>query len=371
MAWKINKRRKRILFSLLVVVFLSTGFITWNTLNYKKIIKKNLSGWVSKATNGKYHASVTDINISLFTRQITITGIKVWPDTNIINHFKETGRTHNISVTLAIPKLQLSRIEWFKLLSDKELACGNVRIWQPDVLIISKQRIPDSLQIRPDKKKSPAINKILAHTVDIMQPDIVFRSFNLENDSFDCKLIGGNAVFNKWFLCEDKNDTSRFLFAKSCSIDSSGFSFCNPATLYEFRTPYFHFNSDQMQLNINDLVIAPIVNRETYYVIKGHRATILNLKIARINATGFDGRKLIHSAGFCASDVTITDPAMGLFYNYLIKSRPENMMGLDPHQLLHKSKVKLNIKNISVNNGSLVYTELNRMFLLIQRTQSI
>src|ERR1019366_4291025 len=260
MNWKKNKTRNWILFSLLLVILLFAGFITWAALSYKKIIKKNLSGWVSKATDGKYHASINDISIKVFSRQLTITGIKVLPDTNVINHFKETGRTSNISVTAAIPKLQLNSIEWLKLVSNKELAFGQALIWQPDVLIIAKQRKPDSSLIRAEKKKSPLIKKILAQTIDIMQPGIVFRSFNLQNESFDCTLKGGNAVLHEWLLGEDINDTSRFLFAKSCVIDSLAFSFCKPSMLYEFKAPAIYLNTNKQQLSVNDLVIAPIVD---------------------------------------------------------------------------------------------------------------
>ncbi len=192
-----------------------------------------------------------------------------------------------------------------------------------------------------------------------MQPDIVFRSFDLKNDSFDCKLIGGKAVLNDWLFGEGKSDTSRFLFAKSCIIDSSAFSFCKPVTLYEFKTPVFYFNTDKKQLSIKDLVIAPIVNRETYYQITGNRGTICNIIIQQTDITDFDSKRLIHTGEFYASALTITNPAIGLYYNYLIQYHPENMIHIDPHQLLNNLPVKINIGAISVNNASVIYTELS------------
>ncbi len=159
MIGKSSKWHRPVVYSLLIVILIFAGSVTWVALGYKKFIKKNISAWVSKATDSMYQASIVDISINVFTRKIIITGIKVWPDTNIINNFKETGRTHNISVTVVIPKLQLNSIKWQKFVSSKELVCGETLIWQPEVLIVSKQRKPDSSQIQPEKKKSPAIKK--------------------------------------------------------------------------------------------------------------------------------------------------------------------------------------------------------------------
>ncbi|MBS1690464.1 MAG: hypothetical protein JSS96_17160, partial [Bacteroidetes bacterium] len=140
------KRKKIFVVSIafLIAALLVLGSLAWISAGYKRYVKTNLPGWVLKGTDSIYHASVEDISINIFTRRLTITGIKLQADTNCAQYRRETGKANKVTVNLYVPKFQLNGIVWGKLLTNKELSCSSAFIWQPKVLIISKYHQVDS-----------------------------------------------------------------------------------------------------------------------------------------------------------------------------------------------------------------------------------
>lgn len=354
-------KRKKVLVSLTVVLVIAglvLGTLTWISARYKRFIEGNLPGWVAKGTDSIYHATVQDISINIFTRRLTITGITLKADTNCMQYHRETGKHNRVTVDLYVPKLQINNIVWAKLLTSKEFSCGSAYIWQPRVVITSRYRDVDSSKLQPEKKNSAAIKKLFASTIQIINPDISFKSFTKEKDSFICRLQGGQGILNEWLLDSEHEDTTRFLLARSCIIDSSAFLFHKPSMLYAFKTRSFYLNTAKEQLLLTDVNIAPTMSDATYYRIIGHRTTICRARINKVQLVDFKWQQLVHNKKL-RSAVHLIHPYVSLYFSYLPPPHPTNAVKDDPSRIIRTAPVQLDIPNIKVTDGYVLYTELN------------
>lgn len=355
-------KRKKVLVSLTVVLVIAglvLGTLTWVSARYKRFIESNIPVWVAKGTDSIYHATVQDISINIFTRRLTITGITLKADTNCIQYHRETGKHNRITVDLYVPKLQINNIVWAKLLTNKEFSCGSAYIWQPRVVITSRYHDVDSSRLQPQQKKNPAIKKLFASTIQIINPDISFKSFTKEKDSFICRLQGGKSTLNEWLLDSEHDDTTRFLLARSCIIDSSAFLFHKPSMLYAFKTRSFYLNTTKEQLSLADVNIAPTMSDAAYYRIVGHRTTICRARVNKVQLVDFKWQQLIHNKKLRSASIHLIHPYVSLYFSYLPPPHPTNAVKDDPPRIIRTAPVQLDIPNIKVTDGYVLYTELN------------
>lgn len=355
-------KRKKVILGLtvvLVIAGLALGALTWISARYKRFIESNLPVWVAKGTDSIYHATVQDISINIFTRRLTITGITLKADTNCMQYHRETGKHNRVTVDLYVPKLQINNIVWAKLITSKEFSCGSAYIWQPRVVITSRYHEVDSSKLQPEEKKSAAIKKLFASTIQIINPDISFKSFTKEKDSFICRLQGGQGILNEWLLDSEHEDTTRFLLARSCTIDSSAFLFHKPSMLYAFKIRSFYLNTAKEQLSLTDVNIAPTMSDAAYYRIVGHRTTICRTHINKVQLADFKWQQLIHNNKLRSKTVQLTRPHVTLYFSYLPPSRPTNAVKDDPSRIIRTAPVQIDIPTIKVTDGYVLYTELN------------
>jgi hypothetical protein len=121
----------------------------------------------------------------------------------------------------------------------------------------------------------------------------------------------------------------------------------------------FRFNTEQHSLFLSKLVLSPTVNKETFYRITGHQQTIWTMGVPSVNFIGLDWQKLLHEHEFCTSLIEISEPIINLYFSYLAAPDPSSKIKFDPIRLLHNSPLQLNVKDVSIKNATINYTELN------------
>lgn len=289
---------------------------------------------------------------------MVVTGLEFWPDTSNTTSPKETWHSGTTRIKLSVPKFRFDGIDLVKLVLHNELSVSHAVIWHGKLQIVSQQADGSK-----GREKKPMLKKLVAQTIDIIDPDIRIQSFDKNNDHFDCRLNGGRAILKKWLLLPGKTDSSRLLGARSVIIDSSAFAYVKASKLYQFQATAVYFNSDAQKLRLHHLATRPIVDKATFYRILGHRATIWNTHSTLAEFTGFNWRQLVCSNTLSVSRIDVTGPRIDLYFSYLIHSRPSNMVSSDPPRVFLQSPLKVNIGSINVNKGHLKYTELNEKSL--------
>ncbi|MBS1688097.1 MAG: hypothetical protein JSS96_05195 [Bacteroidetes bacterium] len=365
-----NKSHKTLKIALIITILLIggvTAWAAWVANHYKALIKDNLPNWVANATDDVYHVSLKDISINIITRRVTISGIRLWPDTVRVNELKESGKKTSITtLELEIPKVEINGIKWANIIANNEVGCGQVVLWNaegvitqiPVLLDSAQKKVADSLKQR--KKKAGVIKQFSVDEIRLVQSDIKFKSRTKDNDSFSFDMQRCNITLNDWLLkAGQKNDTSRFLFAKKGHVELDSFVYKKEGLLYNISTSKIDFETDKNSLVLNDLRIGPAVTKEAFYKAIGHQKEIYHLHFPSVAFVNMNWKKMINNNQLMADSVLLKDPNINVYLSRLLPPNKESKLGKYPHQLLHKLKLKTDIQCIKINNGKVAYEEVN------------
>jgi len=366
-----NKKSHKTLKIALIITLVLLGSITawaaWVANHYKTLIKENLPNWVANATDDVYHVSLKDISINIITRRVTLTGIRLWPDTTRVNELKELRKKPSITMLeFEIPKVEINGIKWANIIANNEVGCGQVVLWNAEGVITQIPVLLDSAQrktadsLKQQKKKAGVIKQFSIDEIRLVQSDIKFKSRTKDNDSFSFDMRNCNVLLNDWLLkAGEKNDTSRFLFAKKGHIQLDSFTYKKEGLLYNITTSKIDFETDKNSLALNDLRISLAVTKDEFYKTMGHQKEIYHLHFPSVSFVNMNWKAMINSNQLWADSVLLKDPDINVYLSRLLPPNRESKLGKYPHQLLQKLKLKTDIQCIKISNGKVAYEELN------------
>ena len=366
-----NKKSHKTLKIALIITLVLLGGITawaaWVANHYKTLIKDNLPDWVANATDDVYHVSLKDISINIITRRVTLSGIKLWPDTTRVNELKELRKKPRITtLEFDIPKVEINGIKWANIIANNEVSCGQVVLWNAEGVITqipvfldsAQKKLADSLKQR--KKKAGVIKQFSIDEIRLVQSDIKFKSKTKDNDSFSFDMLNCNVLLNDWLLkAGEKNDTSRFLFAKKGRITLDSFIYKKERLFYNITTSKVNFETDKNSLALNDLRISLAVTKDEFYKAIGHQKEIYHLHFPSVIFVNMNWKAMINSNQLWADSVLLGDPDINVYLSRLLPPNKASKLGKYPHQLLQKLKLKTDIQCIKINNGKVAYEEVN------------
>ncbi len=290
---KKHKALRITLIVLLVILVSLFGFVLWLSHNYKNIIQERIPKMLSESTDSIYHITIGNINVSLFKNTAVITDVKLWPDTIRAKLVRAQGRkVPNTLLTISIPRLQVSGINWGSIIGNRSVACDKVVVHNIKWLLANTPypKIPS----KGDKKK-PFIQKITIGVLQLVNPDIAY-SHNGPKSKFTHHMEGGMVTVNEWtYNLDQSKDTSLFLFARSGSLRFNSFVILKSHALYTATQPVVDFTTTENSVTLTNLkaLNVPKTNREN-----GNVKDIYNISFPEIQMQGLNWNKLINSNTF-------------------------------------------------------------------------
>ncbi len=350
--------RKRWLQLILATLIVIVGFAAIIPLaistRYEKIIIQKLPEWVAKASDSLYTVSVEDIHISTFTKNITVKGLILRPDSIRMEILKARRMLPASIFSISIAKMEAMNIHWADLLANRDLSCKSLLIHQPKLII----GLSDTQYIKQDHVSSEktAINRYKVERLQILQPDLMLMDHN-RPDSQSFYLSGGKIDLSEWvFDPLIPEDTSLFLYAKSgqISIDSTAIKKKNG--LYTFLTGDIHFISLSRSLEINNTRIRPAMSKEEFYKRIGHKDELYDVTLPKLIFSGFNWKDISRGKLFIQS-VTAENPVASIYLNRQLPEIPKKKK--TPSQEILFSRLPIAIDTIRIRGGTLRYTELS------------
>jgi hypothetical protein len=353
----VTKRKRpvlRIIIAVLLSILLVSSIaIVWLSYNYKPILMKRIPAMVEKGSDSIYHISFSDISISISKRQIIITDIKVWADTNQVNTLRQQNRYSPNTVSFfSAPKAEALGIRWENILSGKSLDCANLIIHNPKWFMETKKHHPDLSYIE-EEQHSALITRVSAGRVDIVNPDVTYHYIGNKN-TYYCYLNGGTAQVYQWVVDRDvTKDTSVFLYGQHGSVTPASFRLHKDGREYDVKSPVIDFISTPASLTLKNVALKQFtdIDRQT-----GETMETFNLRFPSIEIANFNWKKLLNRDVFAASKITADNPYIDIHYVREHAPSDKNKVGTYPHQLIHEF-IKTSIRVLQVNNGTLKYSE--------------
>ena len=338
---------------LIIVAGIGESF-SWH---YKRLILSRLPALSAKATDSLYDVTVQDIRINIFTRAVTVHGLRMSANLDVLQRRRDEGRPPHVVLDVTVPEAHITGVKWNDLAAEKSLSCRSVHFYKPEirVQIMPEWEQPDG----PRPRHTPTINQVSAQRIAIDDPQFDVR-YGYGEGAFSVQTGGGYIRARDWhFYPHHRFDATRFFGAASADISLTNATYTYPGTLYRYTMRGIRFNTQDSSGAISGLHIAPAMSYEAFYNIVGHRRNIYECYLPEVQVHGLAWRTLLaqHALNMERMDLANADLAI-----YLSKRPPvaEHMHpAYFPQQWLQRVTLPLNIRNINLWDGSVRYSETN------------
>lgn len=340
----------------LVLLLAAGGYAAWFSAHYKGIIKKKLPLWVARATDSLYKVEVQDISINLATRRVTVTGLRLYPDTARLTQLRRWQTAPQTVFNIEVPSLHVSGVQWATILTDKELRCNALTLQDPTVLI---DLVPvDTQKIPIKEKREPAIQQIGFGSITLRNPTIAYGSTK-SGDSSELRVAGGTITFYNWELDTQRPaDTTRILLAESAVLAVDTFSYTKQGDPYLISCAGIYGSTADDTLNLTDFRVTTTVDKTEFYSMVGHQKDLFNAYFPRLSLQGMSWRQMLNGGQLMVDRLAAPDARLSIYFSRMPPPNPESKLGKYPHQILQKIKLPLLIKTIRLDNGRFTYTEV-------------
>ncbi len=356
-AQKKHKALRIILISVGVLVLAVVGVAWYYAANYEQLIKKKLPIWVARATDSVYNVSVDDINISLFTRTVTLKNARLWPDTTKAGRERINQAGMGTTFLLDVKEINVTGINWEQIIADKEIQCGELVIKEPDLTIVTAN--VDSLADTTKKEKKQAIEKIsIAHIALIDQN---FTFIDKRDTAIARYMIKGGRtdVHNRVYDPQVPERKGNLLYSESVSVKVDTIWFKSKDGIYDMSTGPVSISSKNKSASIKNVRIRTALSKDEFHKRIGYQKDIYDVHFPSLDLNNIDIGALVDRQGIVVESGKLNNPSVEIYHSRMPPPDPNSKMGNYPNQLIQKLKLPLYIGTLHLSSGHLKYTEVS------------
>ncbi|HET6768053.1 MAG TPA: hypothetical protein VFH08_11660 [Chitinophagaceae bacterium] len=361
----INKnvaRREKVRIILLTISFtiiaiIGFGFWYWDT-NKNVIIEKELEKAFTKSNKGFYKISYDAMKVDEETGSLLVSNMKLSYDS-----FTFREKKPSMLFTIQIPEISVVGVKTKKALLDKEIVGRKLEIKNPVVDLAYTYKGKDSIRNVPTEE----IYREVLGNLDIIQIDSVLitnahiRTSNkktgkviIDVEDVDLSLLD---------LRVDSlsvNDSSRFLFSRSMTINVAKIALPSPDKLYDYQAEGIVLSSGAGNLLIDRISVIPRLGEEEFVNAIPTQADRLSFFFNDVAVAAVDIQKLPDDY-IKAGTMTIGRSSVKIYRDLARPRDRRNRVGLYPHQVMDDIPLRFNITRVNIQNSFIEYKERNHI----------
>jgi len=334
-------------------ILIGEGF----SIHYKNLIRSRLPVLSAKATDSLYLITIQDIRINIFTQVVTVSGLRMQVDLDVLQRRRAEGRPPHVILDVSVPEANVSGVKWDDLSAEKTLSCRAVTFHQPEIRV---QIMPEWEQAKKSVvHRSPSISRVSAQKITIDGPQLDVR-YSYGDTGFSVQTRGGMIRASDWnYYPRHAFDPDRFFGAVAAEISLTGATYSYPGSLYEYGMNSIAFNSITKEGAISGLRIHPVLSHDAFYARVGFRKDVYECFLPKVLVHDLDWRTLLTRHEFYAGDLTFVSPDFAIFYSKKPPVAPSRAQALYPSQILKHSRLPITVPLINISDAAVRYSESN------------
>lgn len=364
-----SRKRKKILIwtgGIILILVLGISLTSRYFANkFKPLIKAQIKELVLRSTDSLYHIEFSSIRINLLTANASLTEVKVIPDTQVFKKLIALKKAPNNIYYVELEKLGIRNFHLFRLLRHRKLNISQLRLDNPNVVMINKQfDFNEDKLPRPNKSPYDYISGYLKefriHTIDFS--NIRFKYINNNKAKPEMDSVKNLNVTLKDYLIDPHSatDKSRLYLLKDVKINLNNYTFATPDSLYHLNLNQLDFSAASGKLNIKSFSLIPRYDEMRFGQILGYSKDRYEIQMSDISLDGINLPVYILKQELFAREMNIANGSVAVFNNNSLAKKNTEKIGRYPHQLLQKVEAKLNISKLNLSNVNISYSEFDR-----------
>lgn len=257
------KRRRRWIIGITVLVIILFGGNLFRNYWLEHLLHRDIAKWVNKASDGLYDISFNSLDIGFFSGNLTITDVKLYPDSSTIAKLKLEHKLPDEYFFVSFDKFSLSGINLLWLLDYRKLHFKDLSLLNPDIKVISpalefrKKNIDSAKDEKADEEMtiSNAMQEEEKNSIyDYIKPHfdyIKIDEVKLKNANVSYSLEG---VDEKQYKLDDFNFVLKYFNIDENTPNNHQLLYSDSFELLTLK-PQIIYESNIFQLKINDITL--------------------------------------------------------------------------------------------------------------------
>lgn len=291
-------------------------------------------------------------------------GIKVKP------HFTEKNRLNNLKshkatfINANLDSLTANRIDFFRLISKKEIDLGGLFIHHLQLEVSRDKRMPQ--QIRQKKQN---LKQVLAKIPLYIRADtLALKNATIKYVQKLPRQRGNHIVAHQadsihLYLCQvalgkaiDSATKDKLLYSESVDLAMRNYRHHTPDGLYRIALDKAWLSSRKSLVQIQNASLQPLASRQTFTLRKFYQSVMVDAKVKTLHFTNLDIEKLVYNQEFIMRGLYINQPR---FKAYTDKRRPKRptQKYQNFEEMLQSLPLHIEVDTFAIKNASLEYVE--------------
>lgn len=292
-------------------------------------------------TEQNYQLDFADIDISLFSRSISVDSISVQPDST-------SPHVQQISAT----SIYISGISLWSLFSGSFPDFNTVTVTEPHVEILERDLSSSLFSGNDSGEPDEEVEDIDTFTLFIDNGSGIINTSD-GTDLFsisDISLEANEVDINKML------DGSELLFMDHLLIQGAGVKWNIQKDFYDLTIANFSFNKQAESFTLANIALTPLLPKYEFSENKGFQLDRIDLEIPKLSLSGMDLSSLTENH-FNAAELQINEAWMEVFRNKQI-DRKEGL-NIKPllNELTNSIDFSIGVDTTTITDAAIIYEE--------------
>lgn len=356
--------KKKLLLSGIVLVVLVLGSFLY--LKYRKLddfepqIRRKLQQLVQQGSKGLYRLDVDKINVDVVNSRLALSGIHLGYDSAAYARLTAAKRAPADLFDIKLNSLVIDGIRAEDVIKRKDIRLNIVYADHPVVNVYHH-----SGAVNTASKDSGSLYQRIREETGTFG----LKKLSLRNIDFTYHKVGSKvqSSFKDLFIDLDdilidsgtQYDTTRFLYAKDAMISLNSFRHKTADSLYNFTLDSISVLAARNRVTIKTLKLEPRVSKMEYRKRVKIRKDRYDIRINNVVLNEVDWWRFITDESLFIQNALIANGKIEVYSDKAIPPGTKAKLGQYPHQKLFQMDMPLYIKNISVKNLDITYSEFN------------
>jgi len=328
------------------------------------VIHKRLEKLIVTGSDSLYNFNVEKITVSFWSSSVAVKNLHIEVDSVRYAHREKLANLPAMTVAINISNGTIGGIGLLPLLFDKKINIESIMSKNANITFSRHFRKSDKKiktgdtplwkLIQPDIS-SISIAKIVLDDVGITYTNAdSARAFKWKFEH--CSTIIDNTKVDS----ASSMDKERILFSKNVSIQFNDIKLQTSDGLYAIETKKLWYSSSEKIVEFEDFKFHPLAGIKAFYNKVGYDKDRFNLDLPKIRLVNFQLPQWINSNVLSIDSVNLSSPQVHVYKDRTAPTDTRSKLGNYPHQLLQKLPFTINIDQIHITDGQVLYTERSR-----------
>lgn len=320
-------------------------------------IPEKLKELVAKESSGQYRLDFEEFQLSLFSRSLVVSQVKLTPDTMVYRQLDSLEKGNDL-LSLETKQLSFSGVDWLSFMVNRPLSISAIQLEQP-VLKLYSMRIPDSTQ---SGKKSflERLPKFLkgAEVGSIHVQDLSLERFSTESHStptFGIKSISLD-LSDLRLDSAAVLDTNRVWMASEIQLKGSDVPVEISNKWYNIELKELFLSTKEKKLSVDSFLLIPKYKEREFTDKFKYSVSVYQVSTS-ILMEEVDFKGLFQHKKFHATSLLFKKGELRVFTDKAKPGENQNVIRNAPHLAFQRLKIPFNLDRLKLDSVDIVYRE--------------